>query len=74
MKVVALKDGTELPKICPHCGGDRMIPEKDRHGNFASCLYCGYEFNPRILTEEELQTEEMKMEGHHQPRYKSIRL
>ena len=35
-------------KSCPRCGGDIII-DRDHHGWYEDCMYCGYERDLKIL-------------------------
>ena len=71
--MINLEEKIKMPKVCPHCRGKQMIPEKDPWGQFYSCLYCGYEHNPSVITEEELDDLGKKV-GNHQPRHEGNKL
>ncbi len=40
--------------ICPRCRGI-MIPGRDHHGSYRSCLCCGYVSYPGPIAERELR-------------------
>lgn len=44
----------QAPRTCPRCEGSCMIPEKDRHGEFSTCLICGYVAEAETTPQDEL--------------------
>ena len=60
------KNTFSFPRSCPRCRGS-MIPEKDRHGDYATCLLCGYVHEAETVPAEQIEEEVSEQKGRKEP-------
>ena len=61
---------------CPRCAG-AMLAESDAHGQFGTCIACGYVQESKVISVFELEEEQAVVEGRQrrrQPSHGKLRL
>lgn len=61
---------------CPRCSGS-MLAEADAHGEYNSCIACGYVYEARVISILELEAEQAVGAGRQrrrQPSHGKLRL
>jgi ribosomal protein S27AE len=64
------------PKLCPRCTGF-MLAEDDTHGEFSTCVQCGYVHENEVADPEDIKKEEELAFGklrRRQPSHGKLRL
>lgn len=54
---------------CPRCSGP-LFAQRDQHGSYASCLYCGYVAEEGAMTPEDRRREREGRHRVHQPHHR----
>lgn len=75
MVVKTLPGGIKFtyPQFCPRCNGV-VIPEGDHYGLYATCLICGYVYEPSVSKLLEDEEENGQKQRRRQPTHDKIEL